>query len=262
MISYSQNFEDVMLDRALGNVPRGIYIDVGAWHPDLDSVTRHFYEKGWSGINIEPVPEHCELLRRARPRDTNLNFALSDKAGKALLHQVGDTSGMSSLDRDVARHGAASRGFAAKSYEVPTRTLADVCAQHLAGSTIHFLKIDVEGHEEAVIRGGDWSKFRPWIVVVEAVDAATQKPAWEAWEPLLLGAGYRFAWFDGLNRFYVRSESADLLQHFLLPPNIFDAFITAREHLLEQEVGKYRSSLCARAALRICRGVRKLFGES
>lgn len=247
-----------MLDRALRHVSAGVYIDVGAWHPDLDSVTRHFYEKGWSGINIEPVPDHCELLARARARDINLNIALSDKAGKALLHQVGDATGMSSLEADVARHGASSRGFAARSYEVETRTLADVCAQHVAGPTIHFLKIDVEGHEEAVIRGGDWSRFRPWIVVVEAIDAATRRPAWEAWEPLLLRAEYRFAWFDGLNRFYVRSESADLLQHFRLPPNIFDEFITARE----QELGKYRSSLCARAALRICHRVRKLFGES
>src|SRR5690348_7062421 len=126
MISYSQNFEDVMLDRALRHVPAGVYIDVGAWHPDLDSVTRHFYEKGWSGINIEPVPEHCELLARARARDINLNIALSDKAGKAVLHQVGDATGMSSLDADVARHGARSRGLAAKSYEVETLTLADV----------------------------------------------------------------------------------------------------------------------------------------
>ena len=63
MITYAQNFEDVMLERALKSVSAGTYIDVGAWHPEFDSVTRHFYERGWSGINIEPVPAHYELFR-------------------------------------------------------------------------------------------------------------------------------------------------------------------------------------------------------
>ncbi|HZF37393.1 MAG TPA: FkbM family methyltransferase, partial [Blastocatellia bacterium] len=43
-ISYAQNFEDVMLWRALKHIDRGFYIDVGANDPDLDSVTKAFYE--------------------------------------------------------------------------------------------------------------------------------------------------------------------------------------------------------------------------
>ena len=54
IVSYSQNFEDVMLWRALKDVENGFYIDVGANHPAIDSVTKLFYENGWSGINIEP----------------------------------------------------------------------------------------------------------------------------------------------------------------------------------------------------------------
>jgi len=257
MITYAQNFEDVMLERALKNVSAGTYIDVGAWHPEFDSVTRHFYEKGWSGINIEPVPAHHELLRRARQRDTNLNVALSDKRGTARLHQVGERTGMSSLYKDVAEHGA-RRGFRASSYDVQTRTLAQVCEQYVGAGTIHFLKIDVEGHEEAVIRGGDWSKFRPWIVVVEAIHATTQKPAWQAWEHLLLQVRYRFAWFDGLNRFYTRDENPDLLRHFDVPPNVFDDFITARQHALEKQA----SVPCFRTARRICIALHRVFGMS
>jgi len=56
-ISYAQNYEDVMLWRALKHVERGFYIDVGACSPDQHSVTRAFYEKGWHGINVEPNPE-------------------------------------------------------------------------------------------------------------------------------------------------------------------------------------------------------------
>ncbi len=61
-ISYAQNFEDVMLWRALKHVERGFYIDVGAFSPDLDSVTRAFSERGWRGINIEPNPHYLAQL--------------------------------------------------------------------------------------------------------------------------------------------------------------------------------------------------------
>ncbi len=37
-ISYAQNFEDVILRRALQGVDKGFYMDVEAWLPDQDSV--------------------------------------------------------------------------------------------------------------------------------------------------------------------------------------------------------------------------------
>lgn len=71
-ISYAQNFEDIRLWRALKHVEKGLYIDVGANHPTADSVTRAFYDRGWSGINVEPVPSYYHALCQERPRDTNL----------------------------------------------------------------------------------------------------------------------------------------------------------------------------------------------
>src|SRR4051812_45015946 len=211
MISYSQNFEDVMLERALKHISSGFYIDVGAWHPDIDSVTRHFYDKGWSGVNVEPVQRHFEILVQSRPRDTNLKLALSDKSGTAVLHEVGDLgSGLFSLKAEALVVGN-KRGFTAKSYPINTCTLAEICDRYCADREIHFLKIDVEGHEEVVIRGGDGRRYRLWIVLIEASDASTKAPAWDTWNPLLTAANYAFAWFDGLNRFYVRAESSLLL---------------------------------------------------
>ena len=43
--SYAQNFEDLMLYRALG-VERGFYIDIGAQHPEVDSVSKAFFDRG------------------------------------------------------------------------------------------------------------------------------------------------------------------------------------------------------------------------
>ena len=69
-VSHAQNFEDVMLWRALCHVRRGFYIDVGAADSSLYSVTRAFYDQGWCGINIEPVPAHFSALRNANVRMT------------------------------------------------------------------------------------------------------------------------------------------------------------------------------------------------
>ena len=55
-ISYAQNNEDVLLWRALGHVRDGFYIDVGANDPVEHSVTKAFYDAGWRGISIEPLP--------------------------------------------------------------------------------------------------------------------------------------------------------------------------------------------------------------
>src|SRR5262245_34491258 len=70
-VSYAQNLEDVMLWRALHHVDAGFYIDVGAWSPDVDSVTRAFSERGWRGINVEPSPHYFNQLVERRPADIN-----------------------------------------------------------------------------------------------------------------------------------------------------------------------------------------------
>ena len=79
MISYAQNREDVLLARVFHDVKAGFYVDVGANDPEHCSVTKHFYDLGWRGINFEPG-RVFEKLAAARPRDINLNVAASDRA--------------------------------------------------------------------------------------------------------------------------------------------------------------------------------------
>ncbi|MHB1143153.1 MAG: FkbM family methyltransferase [Sulfuricaulis sp.] len=221
-VSYAQNLEDVMLWRALKHVKDGFYIDVGAWSPDIDSVTRAFYERGWHGINIEPNPEFLRLCTSNRPRDINLGFALSDCAGQAEMYFVSN-SGLSSLDKSIAESHA-SLGCSVSQSKVEVSTLAMICQHHADARDIHFLKVDVEGLEEKVLAGNDWTRFRPWIVVVEATLPMSQTECYESWEPILLNANYVLAYADGLNRFYVARERAELLPAFRYPPNVFDQF--------------------------------------
>ncbi len=234
MISYSQNREDVLLARVFREVPAGFYVDVGACDPNHASLTRHFYESGWHGINIEPGAVF-DTLPAARPRDVNLNVAASDQAGTLKFTEFPASPALGAIQPAI---NDAMRSFAAGMYErsVEARPLREILAEHANGKTIDFLSIDVEGHEREVILGNDWGRFRPRVLIVEATEPMRAVPTHERWEPLLLQADYRFAYFDGLNRYYVRSEDAALLERFAVPPNVFDDYIPWEIPALEARV--------------------------
>lgn len=242
-ISYAQNAEDVLLWRALRDVAAGCYIDVGANDPELHSVTKAFYDAGWSGINIEPMPSYRAAFAAQRPRDINLNVAAGAAAGEITLYDVPDMNGWASTDSGVAETHR-DEGYAVVEHTVPLRTLADICAEHVRGP-VHFLKVDVEGFEADVLRGMDFRACRPWIVVVEAMLPNSRESNHGTWEALVTGHGYQFAWFDGLNRYYVADEHAELAPRLAQQPNVFDDYIShhldkawARGRQLEQQADK------------------------
>jgi FkbM family methyltransferase len=230
-ISHAQNFEDVMLWRAFGHLRRGFYIDAGAGDPDDLSVTRLFYEHGWHGINIEPNATHFARLSLVRTRDVNLPLALSDCDGRRPFFKVHDNDDISTLREDIAElHKNA--GWEVDRLEIDTTTLAAVCRRHAINWKIHFLKIDAEGSESAILAGAELMQFRPQIIVIEATVPNSTIEMYTEWEPPLLSNAYRFAWFDGLNRFYIAQECwEELNHHFKTPPNVFDGFLRAADLL-------------------------------
>jgi FkbM family methyltransferase len=239
MISYAQNFEDVMLDRVFKEQSTGFYIDVGAWDDVTDSVTKHFYEKGWHGINVEPVPIYFAKYKKSRKRDISLNIALLDKPGNSTLYAISDT-GLSTFDTNCADDHRA-KGLEINECTVEILTLEAICDEYAKDTQIDFLKVDTEGTELLVLQGGNWTRFRPRVLVIEATLPLSQIASYDEWEAFILEQGYIFAYFDGLNRFYVRQEEPDLLRHFSCPPNVFDLFIPystirAREKTKDLEV--------------------------
>src|SRR5471032_395038 len=206
-LSYAQNHEDVLLWRALKDIDGGRYIDVGANDPELHSVTKAFYDRGWSGINIEPMPSYRDAFLQQRPRDINLNLAAGAADGEITLFDIPAVNGWASTDQAVADAHRA-HGHDVVEHRVPLRTLAGICRDHVRGE-VHFLKIDVEGFEGDVLRGMDFAACRPWIVVVEAIMPNSRDSNHQLWEALLTQQAYQFVWFDGLNRYYVADEQAE-----------------------------------------------------
>ena len=218
--SYAQNFEDVMLRRALNKVARGFYIDVGAQDPIVDSVSMGFYEEGWRGVHVEPVASYAARLRAQRPDELVVQAALGAQHGTLRFFDVVET-GLSTADPNAAARYRES-GRTVREIEVPCLTLAELMAPY-ADIDVHWLKIDVEGYETAVLQG--WtSAVRPWVVVVESTAPLTQVASHREWEELVLAHGYAFAYFDGLNRFYIRVDHEELRPAFAHGPSVFDRF--------------------------------------
>lgn len=226
--SYAQNGEDVVLWRALGHVPEGRYIDVGANDPTLNSVSRAFYDRGWSGIVIEPDPDYVGAYRSERPRDVIVEAVATD-AGRstAVLHRIRGT-GLSTLADDVRDYHEGT-GRSTSPITVKAFTLDEIIeAAGMTAEPIHFLSVDTEGSETSVLRSIDLTRFRPWVIVVEATAPNTTVRTHAEWEPILLEGGYRFCMFDGLSRYYVAAEHEELRERLDYPACVFDEFVTAQ----------------------------------
>ncbi len=239
-ISYAQNFEDVMLWRALKQIENGFYVDVGAQDPVIDSVSLAFYEHGWRGVHIEPTAIYAEKLRQQRPDEVVIRAAVGAASGAISFFEIPDT-GLSTADSEIAqRHGA--QGFDVRETVVPCLTLTEVL-QPYWGRDIHWMKIDVEGFEEEVIAGWDVTKIRPWIVVIESTLPNSREETYQTWEPLVLGMGYAFAYFDGLNRYYISADHLELVSAFDRPPNVFDFFVSAQMTMRDTEIGRLNADI-------------------
>lgn len=209
-LSYTQNLEDYHLSLAFAGQERGFYIDVGAGHPVADNVSLWFYERGWRGIVAEPIDALARLYQKIRPRDLLYQGLIGRTTGEIDFFHVNRLHGFSTT---IEMHADVAKEFGAdyQRLKLPMVTLAELCTQHQV-QEIDFLKIDVEGAESDVLAGNDFNRYRPKVIVAEAVTPGKGEPAWEAFEPMLLANGYKFRLFDTLNRFYVAEECPDIFE--------------------------------------------------
>lgn len=224
LVSYAQNFEDVILWRALKGEPPGCYVDIGAHDPVVDSVSMAFYERGWRGVHVEPMPSLAAKLREARPDEKVIEAAVTTSAAPVELAQIGLSGLTTGVPEIKSSHAAA--GWPVEPLIVETTTLARVL-EECASSNIHWMKIDVEGMEQLVLQSWGDSQIRPWIVVVESTLPLSQVPTHGEWEHHMLDRDYEFVYFDGLNRFYLHRARGQLRPAFGPGPNLWDEFAIA-----------------------------------
>ncbi len=219
-LSYAQNLEDFHLAQVFAGQRTGTYVDVGGGHPVADNVSLYFYLMGWRGLVVEPQTALADIYAHVRPRDHTVSMLAGASDGEIDFHIVDKLHGFSTtIEANAA--GAQAFGVGYRTEKRPVRRLSTLISEASIDS-IDFLKIDVEGAEADVLAGLDFTRHRPRVIVVEAVQPGSMDDASAGWEPVILAAGYRFVFFDNLNRFYVADEAAALASNFPAKPTAWD----------------------------------------
>jgi FkbM family methyltransferase len=203
--SYSQKGEDLVIERLLHNPKSGFYVDVGAHDPDRFSNTKRFYKKGWSGINIEPDKNSYNKFLAKRSRDINLNMGIGNKASNQTFYKF-IPSALSTFSKKTALSYENQGYKLVKKSKNKISTLSNIFSQYLDGKNIDFMSIDVEGLDLQVLKGNNWSKFKPKLICIESVDhdiSGENKKKRNDISTFLYKKGYEKKFDNNLNSIYV-----------------------------------------------------------
>ena len=154
----------------------GVFVEAGA-NDGFRKSNTYYLERfgGWSGILIEPIPALAEQCRKRRKRSRVYQCALVGPEQQSPEVTIRYADMLSEIRVDG---GPGPRSFwdwdETYDIEVPARTLSQVLAE--AGATrIDFLSLDLQGYEAAALRGLDFDRWAPAVMLVEVEDDAAQR---------------------------------------------------------------------------------------
>jgi FkbM family methyltransferase len=170
--SYSQEGEDRLVCALFGYLDgplaKGFYVDVGAFDPVTYSNTCLFYKMGWRGINIDARPGSMRSFRKLRPRDINLETAVSTKT-EPLKYFEFNNAALNGFDSELVAERDNKRGFKIiKTHLIHPKSLKVILDEHMGPTDrIDLMSVDVEGHDLEVLKSNDWDRYKPTILLAE-----------------------------------------------------------------------------------------------
>lgn len=205
--TFSQEGEDIVLQRLLEHDAPGIYVDVGAHHPSRFSNTRLLYDQGWHGLNIDALPGSMSAFRKARPRDVNVEIGVALEPGTATYWQFVEPA-LSTFDGEVAASRLGDGHALSQRIEVRVDTLDHLIDKHLGTMAVDVLLVDAEGSDLDVLSSFDWNRHNPRVVVVESTERVCDLSKGPA--AFLSQRGYTLYAATGLSRVFLYPQ---------MPPN-------------------------------------------
>lgn len=181
--------------QAHGVAPGAVrYLDIGASSPAFLSNTYYFYLEGGSGVLVEPDPDLVAALRANRPRDRVLPVGVTHddrREGELtrLSSRVFNTISPEHANRALEQSkewAPDQRQEVVDVIKVPLRGINEIMEEQFAdGQFPHFISIDVEGLDFAILSSLHLARFQPLVICTE-INAAL-----ESYQSLLGPSGYQ-----------------------------------------------------------------------
>ncbi len=166
--SYSQEGEDILIERVIGNINKGFFVDVGAHHPVKFSNTYLFYKQGWRGINIDAMPGSMKIFKKIRPEDINLEVALSDRIEELTYYRFNYPELNTFNEKHVQKWNGQGNIKVIGTNKLKTSTLTQVLDLYAKEKTvIDLLSIDIEGMDFTVLKSIDLDKYTIKLILIE-----------------------------------------------------------------------------------------------
>ncbi len=165
--TYSMWGEDLFVEKYFKKVAKGFYVDVGAYHPYFWSNTQLLFKKNWEGINIDVNPASIEIFNDARPKDYNINAAVSNKNKKYIKYYTKNI--INTMSTTIV--GSAKTAFLKGSFDVRKAKcykLDEIISKtKFKDRRIDFLNIDTEKSEIDVLKSLNFKKYKPKLICIE-----------------------------------------------------------------------------------------------
>jgi len=212
--SYAQAGEDVIVAGILEqfNLTRTTYLDVGAFLPIYSNNTYLFYQKGNRGVLVEPNIDLIPALKAKRPGDTVLNVGVGLTEQSAADYYCMSVPQWNTFSKDEAEQRvAASRGNVKIEgvVKIPLVSINRIMAlaQHFPPGGPHYLSIDIESLDLAVLKTIDFTRFRPKVICTETLVPTTLRMDPETTK-FLASHGYEVRGMTCANTIYMDQSRA------------------------------------------------------
>lgn len=187
----------------LRNIRTRTYIDTGANHPLLNNNTYFFYERGWSGLAVDPNIYFEPIWKLERPQDIFVPEVVSRESGDFDYYKFPDSM-LNGID--ASQMEKYSERFHTQEIIIEKkhgRSLYDLKNSYIPENEIHFLSVDVVGAELDVLFGAKLTEWKPGAILIETKNLSIYKISDNKIVNYLTSIGYRLISITLLDAFFV-----------------------------------------------------------
>ena len=161
---YAQHHEEEIIDKYLGDVVNGTYVDIGAGDASDLSNTYGLYLKGWTGLTIDALEQEAAGHKKLRPNDIHLTIAVIDYDGE--IDMCDSATAGSYLGVEYSTIGD-YRGEVYPIRKEKCLTVNTLISKYPQFANADFFSLDVETSEDKVLAACDFEKFTPTLIIIE-----------------------------------------------------------------------------------------------